>query len=138
MIEHFDATWNELTADGAAFAMTEIEVRGHPMRVYNGAPATMRNIWEIGQMHGDKTYVIFEDERYTYAEIGAQVRSLAHLLRDTHGVGSGDRVAIGTIATESSTELLSTTNTSTALPSSKFFEARRTEYNTCSKKYFTL
>ena len=94
MIEHFDATWNELTADGAAFAMTEIEVRGHPMRVYNGAPATMRNIWEIGQMHGDKTYVIFEDERYTYAEIGAQVRSLAHLLRDTHGVGSGDRVAI--------------------------------------------
>jgi long-chain acyl-CoA synthetase len=37
---------------------------------------------------------VYEDERYTYAEIGAQVRSLAHLLREVHGVGSGDRVAL--------------------------------------------
>ena len=37
---------------------------------------------------------MFEDESYSYAEIGAQVRALAHLLRDTHGVGPGDRVAV--------------------------------------------
>ena len=74
--------------------MTEIEVRGAPMRVFNSAPPTMRAIWELAQFHAAKLYVVFEDESYTYDEIGAQVRSLAHHLRDAHGVGSGDRVAI--------------------------------------------
>ena len=64
------------------------------MLVFGAAPPNMRAIWDIAQLHGDKPYVIFEDERYTYAEIGAQVRSLAHYLRDVHGVGAGDRVAI--------------------------------------------
>jgi acyl-CoA synthetase (AMP-forming)/AMP-acid ligase II len=74
--------------------MTEIEVRGHPMRVFTGAPPTMRSIWELARLHGDRTYVVYEDERATYAEVDARVRSLAHLLRDRHGVGAGDRVAI--------------------------------------------
>ncbi|HZB42059.1 MAG TPA: AMP-binding protein [Ilumatobacter sp.] len=94
MIRHFDDAWRELTADGAGFAMTEIEVRGAPMRVFNSAPPTMRAIWELTQFHAAKPYIVFEDESYTYAEIGAQVRALAHHLRDAHGVGSGDRVAI--------------------------------------------
>jgi acyl-CoA synthetase (AMP-forming)/AMP-acid ligase II len=94
VIRHLDEAWRELTAEGSGFAMSEIEVRGAPMRVYNSAPPHMRAVWELAQFHGDKTYVVFEDESYTYAEIGAQVRALAHLLRDTHGVGPGDRVAV--------------------------------------------
>jgi long-chain acyl-CoA synthetase len=92
--DHFDAAWKELTAEGSGFAVSEIEVRGVPTRVFASAPPDMRTVWELAQGHGDKTYVVFEDEHYTYAEIGAQVRSLAHYLRDVHDVGSGDRVAI--------------------------------------------
>ncbi len=94
MIEHLNAAWNELTADGGGFAMDEIEVRGIPMRVYRSAPPTMRSLWELATFHGDKEYVVFEDERYTYADIDARVRALAHHLRDVHGVGPGDRVAV--------------------------------------------
>ena len=94
MIEYFDEAWNELTGAGAPFAMTEIEVRGHPMRVFDSAPPSMRSIWELATLHGDKTYVVYEDERYTYAEIDDRVRALADLLRNEHGVGAGDRVAI--------------------------------------------
>jgi long-chain acyl-CoA synthetase len=54
----------------------------------------MRAIWEPTALFGDRTYVVYEDERYSYAEIHALVRSLAHHLRDVHGVGSGDRVAL--------------------------------------------
>lgn len=54
----------------------------------------MRFVWELATGYGDATYVVYEDESYTYAEIDAQVRSLAHYLRDAHGIGSGDRVAI--------------------------------------------
>ena len=74
--------------------MTEIEVRGAPMRVFNSAPPTMRSIWELAQIHGDQAVHRVRGRAYTYAEIGAQVRALAHRLRDAHGVGSGDRVAV--------------------------------------------
>ena len=94
VIEHYDAAWKELTAEGSSFAVTEIEVRGNPMRVFANTLPNLRSLWELAALHGDKPYVVFEDERYTYAEIDARVRALAHLLRDRHGVGSGDRVAI--------------------------------------------
>lgn len=94
MIDHLKASWAELTSPGAPFAMTDQTVLGIPMKVFVGAPPNMRFIWEMAQGHGDKDYIVYEDERYTYAEIGAQVRSLAAHLRNAHGVGSGDRVAI--------------------------------------------
>ncbi|MEX2628045.1 MAG: AMP-binding protein [Ilumatobacteraceae bacterium] len=94
MIDHLRAAWDELTAPGGAFSTTEIEVRGIPMRVFESAPPTMRSVWELTAFHGDKDYIVYEDERYTYAEVNAQVRALAAVLRDTHGVGAGDRVAL--------------------------------------------
>jgi long-chain acyl-CoA synthetase len=94
MIEEYKAAWDELTAPGAQFAMKEIEVRGVPIRVFESAPPTMRTVWEIARMYGDRDYVVYEDERLTYAETDALVRALAHHLRTVHGVGPGDRVAL--------------------------------------------
>lgn len=94
MIDHYDAAWTELTSDGAPFAMSEIVVRDVAMRTFPTAPPTMRSLWEITAFYADRPYVVYEDERFTYGEIGAQVRSLAHHLHDAHGVGNGDRVAI--------------------------------------------
>lgn len=93
-MDHLRAAWDELTAPGAPFAMSEIEVRGVPIRTYDSAPPTMRSLWELASFHGDKTYLVYEDERYSYAEVDAQVRALAHLLTTEHGVGRGDRVAL--------------------------------------------
>ncbi len=94
MIEEYQAAWDELTAPGAQFAMSEITVRGVPIRVFDSAPPSMRSVWELARGYGDRDYVVFEDERHTYAEADAIVRALAHHLRQVHGVGPGDRVAI--------------------------------------------
>ncbi len=94
MIEHLEAARAELSADGAQFALAKADVFGHEIDVFAQAPPSMRFVWELATGYGDATYIVYEDERYTYNEIGAQVRSLAHHLRDVHGVGSGDRVAI--------------------------------------------
>jgi acyl-CoA synthetase (AMP-forming)/AMP-acid ligase II len=94
VIDHYRAAWEQLTGPEGAFAMTEIEVRGVPMRVFNNAPPDMRVLWELATLHGDKDYIIYEDERHSYNEIAGQVRALAHLLVDTYGVGRGDRVAL--------------------------------------------
>ncbi|NND74717.1 MAG: acyl--CoA ligase [Ilumatobacter sp.] len=94
MLEAFQEAWDELTAPGGRFAMKEITVRDVPMRVYESAPPSMRFVWELAAGYADRDYVVFEDERFTYAEADAIIRALAHHLRDEHGVGSGDRVAL--------------------------------------------
>ncbi len=85
--------WAELTGPGGAFEIEETEVRGIPMRVFKSALPNMRSLWEMAALHGDKTYLVFEDEHYSYTEVDRLVRALAAYL-DYLGVGRGDRVAI--------------------------------------------
>ena len=94
MLDEFDEAWAELTQPGAQFAMREIWVRGAPTRVFESAPSSMRDIWEMTAPFAARDYLVFEDERLTYAEAQATVRAVAHHLRSVHGVGEGDRVAI--------------------------------------------
>ena len=94
MTDHYQEAWDELTGPGGSFEVETIEVRGNPTKVFTSAPPNMRVLWEMARGHGHRTYLVYEDERYSYAEIDARVRALAHLLRETHGVGEGDRVAV--------------------------------------------
>ena len=95
VIEQLQDAWNQLVAPGSGFALVDTEVRGVEMKVFDQAPPTMRAVWELATLHGDKPYIVYEDERYTYAEVAAAVRALAGHLHDVHGVRRGDRVAIG-------------------------------------------
>lgn len=93
-VRPFLDAWEQMTAPGAPFAMEEIEIRGQTNRVFSSAPPNMRAIWELSALQGDKPYIVFEDERLTYAETHRMVRALADHLRREHGVGPGDRVAV--------------------------------------------
>ena len=93
MIHHYLAARAELDAPGSPFATHMTTIRGVPAKSYVAAPPHMRAIWETTAVHGDKDYLVYEDERYSYAEIHAQVRKLAaHLV--ANGVAPGSRVAI--------------------------------------------
>jgi long-chain acyl-CoA synthetase len=78
------------------FAIDEIDVRGVPTRVFRHAPASLRQIWDASVAHGDATYLVYGEERLTFAEAHARVRALAHRLRTEHDVRQGDRIAIAT------------------------------------------
>ena len=93
VIDHYKAARAELEAPGSPFHMSTIEVRGVPMRVFDSAPPNMRVLWEMTAAHGDKAYIVYEDERYSFNEIHAQVRKLAHHMA-AQGVKPGDRVAL--------------------------------------------
>ncbi len=94
LIADFNRAYAELTAPGAPFAWTVRDVRGVPTRIFDSAPPDMRGIWELAVAKSDAEYLVYGPERYTYSDAAARVRSLAHHLRDRHGVGRGDRVAI--------------------------------------------
>jgi long-chain acyl-CoA synthetase len=93
LYEELRKAWNELTAPGAPFEVVSIEVRGHPCRVYKNAPPNVRTLWLATAAYGDRDYMVYRDERMTYAEAHAKVRAIAGWLHD-HGVRRGDRVAI--------------------------------------------
>ena len=93
MIHHYLAARAELDAPGSPLATSIAEVGGIPVKVYTTAPPNMRVMWEATAVHADKDYIVYEDERYSYAEIHAQVRKLAQYLV-SQGIGRHSRVAL--------------------------------------------
>jgi long-chain acyl-CoA synthetase len=83
-----------LTAPGQLFEMEEIEIRGVPTRVWKSAPPSLRTVLDLSQVHGDADFLVYEDERTTFAEHYRIAATLARRLRDAHGIEKGDRVAI--------------------------------------------
>ncbi|HET9691048.1 MAG TPA: class I adenylate-forming enzyme family protein [Acidimicrobiales bacterium] len=80
-------------ATNPAFALDHVEVRGVPWRVYRNAPASMRAVLESTAEFGDRPFLVYEGERWSFAE---HLRTVTGLAARWHGlgVGKGDRVAI--------------------------------------------
>ena len=88
-----EAAHGLLTAPGAPFEMETVEIRGLPTRVWKNAPPTLRSVLEAGRAHGEKTFLVHEDERVSFEAFHRAVAAFAHALR-AEGVVKGDRVAI--------------------------------------------
>ena len=84
----------QLTAAGQMFEVDEADIRGVRTRVWKNCPATLGDIVTLSRSHGDRTFIVYEDERMSFEEHFGSVARLAHLLRDRFGVQNGDRVAI--------------------------------------------
>ena len=83
-----------LTAPGQMFEMDEIPIRGIPTRVWKHAPGSLRDILEMSHGHGDRTFLVYEDERTTFAEHYRIAATLARELATRFDVAKGDRIAI--------------------------------------------
>jgi len=82
-----------LTAPGAPFEMEEVVVRGVRLRTWKNQPPTIRSIVEASRAHGEKTFLVYEDERVTFEAFHRAVAALAAELA-AQGVVKGDRVAV--------------------------------------------
>ena len=93
MDRHYKDAWEDLTAKGAPFSWSQIEIRNHMTRVYDSAPANLVDIWNASASHGEKDYLVYGDERISYEEAHLKVNCFASYLHDL-GIKHGDRVAI--------------------------------------------
>ncbi|RYE00364.1 MAG: long-chain fatty acid--CoA ligase, partial [Sphingomonadales bacterium] len=83
-----------MTAPGARFELEEKVINGIKLRTYKNAPLTLRDCLLNSINWGDREFLVFEDERVTFAAHYKAVAKLATKLRDEFGVKKGDRVAI--------------------------------------------
>jgi long-chain acyl-CoA synthetase len=82
-----------LTAPGTPFEMEELEIRGVPTRVWKNAPAALRDVAIAGRAHGEKIFLVYEDERASFEAFFRAASAFARELQ-AQGVKKGDRVAI--------------------------------------------
>jgi long-chain acyl-CoA synthetase len=85
----------QVTAPGQLFEVVPATIRGVDQLVFAYAPATLRDLFSLARGHGEKTFLVFEDERWSFAAVMARVDAFADRLVNGYGVAPGDRVAIG-------------------------------------------
>ena len=90
----YDEATAQLTAPGERFETGEVEVAGVTCTAFVQAPANLRDIFDLVRGYGDATYLVYEDERFTFTETFALADGLAAALQHRYGVAKGDRVAI--------------------------------------------
>ena len=91
-------SWDEavraLTAPEAPFEVVEAEVRGERLRVFRRTPPSLRALFATARARGENIFLVYEDERWSFAEVMARVDELGAALVSRYGIQPGDRVAI--------------------------------------------
>lgn len=91
-------SWDEATAavtgPGQLFELVDTTVRGMPQKVFKNAPPHLGVVFNNARNFGDRVFMVYEDEQWTFANVVEQVDALANLLVNEYGIRKGDRVAI--------------------------------------------
>ena len=83
----------EVGAAGAPFEVVEAEVNGVTFRTFKNAPPTMKQYFDAARGVTD-TFIVYEDEEWTFDDVMVDVDALGHALVHRYGVRPGDRVGI--------------------------------------------
>ena len=81
-----------LIGTGKPFELEERLIEGRMQTVHKGIPPSARHFWlGCSQAYAKRTYLVYQDERYTYGQMYLQTVRAAHWLRDRFQVRKGDK-----------------------------------------------
>ncbi len=90
-----DAVVAGIIAPGGPLAVGTATVRGAALPVFANAPPSAREyLAYFFAQHADKEFLVYRDERLTFAQVYARGLRFAAMLQHRHGIAKGDRVAI--------------------------------------------
>jgi long-chain acyl-CoA synthetase len=92
--EQIAASAYKLLVENPLFKVGSATIRGNEYRVFENAPSSLVGIFAHGANHGDKKFLFYEGDSWSFAEIWSQARRFANALSAGLGVKQGDRVAI--------------------------------------------
>jgi long-chain acyl-CoA synthetase len=84
----------QLTGTGGPFEVVAAVVDGVEMKVYKDRMPSLREVPEAAINRGDQDFLVYGDQRWSYADFVRQANGAAHALARDAGVGHGDRVAV--------------------------------------------
>ena len=79
-----------MTAPGALLETETACIDGRVYSAYKNLPPSCRALWlQVVRMYGDREYVVFEEQRYTFRVAHERALRTAAMFRDVYGVGKG-------------------------------------------------
>ncbi len=87
-----DQALARLTAPGEPYELVDKFVDGQRLRVFRHSPASLREL--VAGTASDAPFLVYEDERLSFAQAYRASAAIAHHLVHECGVAKGDRVAI--------------------------------------------
>ena len=81
-----------LTANGQTFELYKDKVWGRSCKVFRNTPGSLRELF--ASTRSDKTFIVYEQERYTFEETYEISCRIGQIIREKYGIKKGDRVAI--------------------------------------------
>ena len=81
-----------LTGPDQPYELQEVELYGETCRAFVHAPLTLADLYRDNR--SDETFIVYEEERYTFDETYQSAAKIGYLLVNDYGVKQGDRVAI--------------------------------------------
>lgn len=82
-----------VAATGQPFEVIEAESNGVTNRVFKNAPTNLRQFFDTSRGL-EQTFLVYEDEQWTFDEVMQEVDALGYALVHHYGVKKGDRVGI--------------------------------------------
>ncbi len=81
-------------APGAALATETVTIDGQSMEAFANVPRNLGELYALGLQTPQRDFLVYQEERYSFAETLEMAHRLARVLRETYGIGKGDRVAV--------------------------------------------
>jgi acyl-CoA synthetase (AMP-forming)/AMP-acid ligase II len=90
-----DAAIAAITAPGGQLGVGTATIRGVDYPVFEHAPPSLREYFAFFMpAHAAKEFLVYFDERASFADVSAEATRIAAMLQHRHGIAKGDRVAI--------------------------------------------
>ncbi|MCC5888469.1 MAG: acyl--CoA ligase [Gammaproteobacteria bacterium] len=87
-----DEALERLTGPGETYELASRKINDRKLKVFVNAPPSLRELF--AEAASDAAFLVYEDERLSFAETQRQAARLAHLMIEHYGISKGDRVAI--------------------------------------------
>ncbi|MFK7730117.1 MAG: class I adenylate-forming enzyme family protein [Pseudomonadales bacterium] len=90
----YDEALAALTGAGQAFELVQRTIDDVPYTMYAHSPATLLEVYRAAEQHGNREFLVYEKENWSFEQLMQQAWSLAAALEHQHGIARGDRVGI--------------------------------------------
>jgi len=84
----------KLTAPGGQFELVDVTVDGRVLRAYKNAPETLPELLNAARAHGQKEFMSYQGDRWSFDRYFAAADALAGRLQAEARIKPGDRIAI--------------------------------------------
>ncbi|MAO40515.1 MAG: long-chain fatty acid--CoA ligase [Pseudohongiella sp.] len=75
-------------------ATTTKVINGIELNVFAKVPENLRGVYKLGLEAADKDFLVYEDERFTFAQSLHTAEAMSQVLLRRYGIKKGDRVAV--------------------------------------------